>query len=138
MDDLEKVFVLRRVLLFKMLIGEILLSLAEKITALDMKAGQTIFKKGDPANGMYIVVSGTVKVIKDSTIITKINADGFFGELALLDNEPRFADAIAETDGKLLFMDKKTFDQISDDQPTVFRETVNYVLQYLRGYLHNE
>lgn len=135
MDTIEKMFVLRKVPIFKMLDGELLLSIAEETSALDMQAGQSIFKKGDPPDGIYIVVSGKVKLTKDSDTISYVTENGFFGELALLDNETRYADAVAETEGMLLFLDKQTFNQISDDQPIVFRETVNYVMQYLRGYL---
>tara|TARA_B100000029_G_scaffold157003_2_gene152244 strand:- start:1847 stop:2329 length:483 start_codon:yes stop_codon:yes gene_type:complete len=57
------------------------------------KKGEAIFKKNAPGEGMYIIISGQV-IIKDpdsKTVFATLNNNNFFGEMALLDEEPRSA-----------------------------------------------
>jgi len=66
-------------------------------------AGQTIFQRGDEGSGMLFVVSGQVHIVVSSAegreiILNIIEPGQEFGELALLDGEPRSADAVAHTD----------------------------------------
>ncbi len=62
--------------------------------------GQTIFQKGDPGSSMMAVVSGKVKICSYSIegkelVLNIINQGGIFGEIGMLDGEPRTADAVA-------------------------------------------
>ncbi|GAB4340365.1 MAG: cyclic nucleotide-binding domain-containing protein [Calditrichia bacterium] len=68
------------------------------------KAGELIFKQGDAGVGMYIIEKGVVAIrLEPSEIVVAELADGeFFGELALLDDAPRSASAVAQTDCKIL------------------------------------
>ena len=68
------------------------------------KVGEPIFKKLSPGEGMYVILNGTVE-IKDpdsNTVFAKLESGDFFGELALLDEEPRSAMAIATESAKLI------------------------------------
>ena len=61
------------------------------------KKDEYVFKQNAPAEGMYVILDGSVE-IKDpdsGTIFASLNAGDFFGELALLDEEPRSASAHA-------------------------------------------
>lgn len=135
MHDIQKVFVLRSVDLFKLLPGETLLVLAESTEVLDMHPEQVIFNEGDPPTGLYIIVSGRVDVIKNNKVIAELKENQFFGELALIDNSTRTATITAKTEGTLLFLDKETFDRISDDLPDVLRSIIQVLMRYLRQYL---
>lgn len=64
--------------------------------------GDVIFRKGDPAGEMFVVESGEVNVVKDGKIVETISTDGFFGEMSLIDDTARSADAVAHTDCRLL------------------------------------
>ena len=69
----------------------------------------TLFGKGDPGAELFAVVSGTVKITVPSSdgreaLITLIQRGEIFGEIALLDGQPRTADAVAMTDGDLLII----------------------------------
>tara|TARA_Y100000590_G_scaffold469256_1_gene655831 strand:- start:1432 stop:1917 length:486 start_codon:yes stop_codon:yes gene_type:complete len=68
------------------------------------KIDEHIFKKLAPAEGMYVIIHGAVKIIdNDSETVFASLIDGdFFGELALLDEEPRSASAIATAPAKLI------------------------------------
>ena len=106
MDDMQKIYTLREVELFKQLPGEILLVIAQETQVQDVAAGEVIFAEGGPPTGLYMIASGKVKIEKNKQVLTTLNENAFFGELALLDNSTRAASAIAETDGVLLFMEK--------------------------------
>lgn len=135
MQNMQKVFVLRAVELFKALPSETLLVIAEETEVLDMQAGQTIFSVGDPPTGLFIIISGEVEITKNNQTINHLKENEFFGELALIDNTGRSANAVAKTEGTLLYLDKETFDRITDDLPEVLRGVVRTILGYLRGYL---
>jgi len=68
------------------------------------KKDEHVFKKLAPAEGMYVILDGGV-LITDSdseTIFAKLESGDFFGELALLDEEPRSASAISTMPSRLI------------------------------------
>ena len=68
------------------------------------KKDEHVFKKLAPAEGMYVILDGEVKITdSDSdTIFATLGSGDFFGELALLDEEPRSASAIATLPARLI------------------------------------
>jgi hypothetical protein len=138
MFDMQKVFTLREVELFKQLSGEALLIIAEDTEVIDIANKQVIFTEGDSPSGLYIVMSGEVEISKQGKVIATLKGNDFFGELALLDNETRTASAIASRDGVLLFLKTETFNRITEDQPEVLRVVVQVIMRYLRNYLKTD
>ena len=68
------------------------------------KANEPVFKKLAPSEGMYVILKGTVE-IKDpdsNTTFATLGSGDFFGELALLDEEPRSAMAVATEASELV------------------------------------
>ena len=77
---------------------------------LQAPAGETIFAAGDAGNGrMYVVLEGTVEIRLGNRTLDTIEAGGFFGEMALIDESPRSASAIAQTRCRLAVVDEKQF-----------------------------
>ncbi|GIR23377.1 cAMP-binding protein [bacterium] len=73
----------------------------------EYKAGDYIFKNRAPGEGMYIIVKGNVKITvgtrsKKENVFANLTDGEFFGELALFDDEPRSANAIATENTQLL------------------------------------
>ena len=71
------------------------------------KINDFIFKNRAPGEGMYIIMQGSVKITigtrnENENILAELEEGDFFGELALFDDEPRSANAIATTDSQLL------------------------------------
>jgi len=111
MDRLE---LLRKIPLFSPLSDEILSNLSTTVRLQKIKQGQVIFRKGDEGTALYILRSGTIKIVLPSRlgaeIIVSIFSDGdFFGEMALLDGEPRSADAVAIKPSELLVLSRNDF-----------------------------
>ena len=76
----------------------------KEISRLNYKKGEIIFKKGSLGEGMYLILSGSV-VIKDpesGIVFASLTNDNFFGEMALLDEEPRSAQAEATSPSHLI------------------------------------
>lgn len=68
------------------------------------KKGETIFKKGSPGEGMYVILSGSVNILDPDSglVFTSLSNNNFFGEMALLDEEPRSAQAQAIVPSNLI------------------------------------
>jgi CRP/FNR family cyclic AMP-dependent transcriptional regulator len=71
------------------------------------KKRETIIHDGDPGLGMYIIVSGSVEIVEENEkagkkTLAKLSDGSFFGDMALLDEEPRSASAIALVDSDIM------------------------------------
>ncbi len=85
------------------------------------KAGEIIFREGDPGDGMYFILSGYVSVFTGGRAhrLTTFAEGVFFGEMAILENEPRSATVRAETDAQLLFMATEDFQRLTESEPSL-------------------
>ncbi len=73
------------------------------------KKGHTLVKQGDSGLGLYIIVSGKVKIVKETAdgeeMEEAVHGPGdFFGEMSVLDDEPRSASVIALEDTECLLL----------------------------------
>jgi len=77
--------------------------------------GQKIFDEGQVGNQAYIVQSGRVEIVKiredQETVLGAIGEGGMFGEMALIDNQPRMAMARAAEVTTLIFVSRMMFEQ---------------------------
>ena len=76
------------------------------------KAGQTIFQEGQKGDRLYIILDGEVRISKyipgvGEEALAILEKGDFFGEMALIDNEPRSADAKAHKDVTVLPIESK-------------------------------
>lgn len=75
--------------------------------------GDVVFEEGDLGEKLYLVLSGTVRIRKESdlvaTVLGEIGAGEMFGEMALLDSKPHSATAIAVGPTELAVYDKASF-----------------------------
>lgn len=105
---------IKQIPLFKMLSGDNITALEASLRRLSLKQGQALFHKGDEGTALYIVKKGTIKIvlpsrIGDEIIVTIFSAGDFFGEMALLDGEPRSADAIAIEPSEVFVLKRNDF-----------------------------
>jgi CRP/FNR family transcriptional regulator, cyclic AMP receptor protein len=91
------------------------------------RAGSTIFAKGSPADGLYILVSGRVRVLDDAgEDVAVLGAGDFFGELSLLDASAHANTVVAADDCELMIVAKERFDELlaaNADVARIVRET---------------
>jgi CRP/FNR family transcriptional regulator, cyclic AMP receptor protein len=69
--------------------------LAARATTRSYPAGTTILRQGDTSMAVYVILSGRVAVHVGAQVVREIGADGFFGELGVLDDAPRSATIVA-------------------------------------------
>lgn len=98
------------------------------------QAGDLVFSKGDPADRMYLVDSGTVSLTIDDRVLEVVGPGGVFGEMAVIDREPRSADAVAESDCELVAIDKRRFWFLVQETP-YFAE---FVMRIMANRLRRE
>ncbi len=129
----ERMAFLRTVPIFEEMPGQELRRVAEMLTGTEVASGETIFKKGDPGDALYIVRRGAVS-IKDGTIELSLAKTGdFFGELALLDNESRSADAIAAEDTSLARLNGADFRELMARRPQIQERILRVIVRRLRA-----
>jgi CRP/FNR family cyclic AMP-dependent transcriptional regulator len=86
------------------------------------RGGSEVFTKGSPADGLYVVVSGSVRVLGDNGAELGVLGPGdFFGELSLLEGAPHGRDVVAIEDTELMVIAKECFDDIVAGNPDVAR-----------------
>jgi CRP/FNR family cyclic AMP-dependent transcriptional regulator len=102
-----------------------------------LKRGATIFSKGDPGNFLIAVVSGTVKISVSSpdgrsAILNLIGAGEIFGEMSVLDQQPRSADATANTNCEIFIIDRREFIPFVRSQPALAMKFIELLCTRLR------
>ena len=86
------------------------------------RAGSQVFARGTSADGLYIVVSGAVRVLgADGAELGVLGAGDFFGELSLLHGTAHGRDVVAVEDTELMVVAKECFDDLLAGNPAVAR-----------------
>jgi CRP/FNR family cyclic AMP-dependent transcriptional regulator len=129
--------VLRQHPIFRDLGPEALDQLCRYAKHMSLKRGATICSKGDPGNSLFAVISGTVKISVSSpdgrnAILNLINAGETFGEIAVLDGQPRSTDAIANTNCELFVIDRRDFLPFLRSQPELAMKFIELLCTRLR------
>jgi CRP/FNR family transcriptional regulator, cyclic AMP receptor protein len=86
---------------------------AAEIYGRDFPAGAVVFEEGDPGSRMYVIQSGEVRIVKRvgqrEITLARLGPGEAFGEMALLEGQPRSATAIVETTARILEIDEVAF-----------------------------
>jgi len=99
---------LQKVPLFAELTGSELREFVRIAHARTYRPGEVIFFEGEPGVGMYVIRNGEVEIRKagadsdEELLLARLKDGDFFGELALLDDSPRSASAVAVTPTELI------------------------------------
>ncbi len=82
-----------------------------------LEAGEKVFLENETGTVMYMVRSGRIDVLTYGTVLENVRAGGIFGEMALIDDAPRSAAAIAAEPSSVFTIDKSTFLALVRDEP---------------------
>lgn len=96
------------------------------------QAGEKIFLEEDAGNAMYMVRSGRVDVITYGIVLENVRAGGIFGEMALIDDGPRSAAAMAAEPTEVVAIDKPTFLAVIRDDPQFALKVMGLLATRLR------
>ena len=106
-DESETALALRHVPVFADLSPREIREVEHIVHQRDYASGETVFRKGDPGLGMYIIIHGGVQIADDEdpehlVVYSEMGDGDFFGDMALLDESDRSASALATAETRLI------------------------------------
>jgi trk system potassium uptake protein TrkA len=75
----------------------------------ELPAGVDLVRKGEPGDALFVILEGEAVVQQDGEEVNRVGPGAYFGELALLDGEPRSATVVAATDVKVAVIGIRMF-----------------------------
>jgi CRP/FNR family transcriptional regulator, cyclic AMP receptor protein len=111
--------------------------LAAQLEDVELTPGQVVFKRGDPGDAIFIVSSGEVEIyVEDTTgqriVFETAKAGDFFGELSLLDGDPRSASAVAIAPTRAVRIDREDLTLLFTRHPTAALDVLAVIGRRLR------
>jgi CRP/FNR family cyclic AMP-dependent transcriptional regulator len=108
---------LKNIGLFGALNDDVLAHLAKTLSVEAPETGQTLFREGEPATAMYVVISGEVEVLKKSrggfeARVAVLGPSDWFGEMSIVDIQPRSATVRALAPGRLVRISPSELDAL--------------------------
>lgn len=108
----ERVLALKNIELFHDIPGEVLADIAALLEEETYEKGQYIVNEGDLGKELFMIVKGEVEVVAGGNVVAVMKEGAGFGEMALIDSQPRSADIIAKNDVLVLKMESDDFLEI--------------------------
>ena len=99
---------------------------------LALEPGAAVFEQGDPGDVMYAVVEGSVDIVLDDRVLETVDSGGIVGEMALIDDGPRSASAIASTPVRLARIGEREFMFLVQEHPTFALQVMRILAERIR------
>jgi CRP/FNR family cyclic AMP-dependent transcriptional regulator len=138
-EHARRVSILSRTPVFAGLPRRLLARLAVQLFEKAYAPGEAVFAEGDPGKGLFVVLDGEIEVVRDigqgpQRIVT-FGPGTAFGELALIDDLPRSASALAVTPTRLLILYRSHFEDLVAGDRAIALVVANNLLRLLAGYV---
>jgi CRP-like cAMP-binding protein len=103
-----------------------------------MRAGETLFQRGDPGVSMMAILAGEVRIVLPSEdgqdqVLNVLTQGAVFGEIALFDGKSRSADAVAVTNGRLLVIERAATLRLMEQDSGFAHRVVEIICARLRA-----
>jgi CRP-like cAMP-binding protein len=105
---------------------------AELSTILEIRAGTVVTQMGGAGESFFVIIDGTVAVRTPVGVGGQLQPGDFFGEMSLLDGEPRSATITATTEVRLLVVDRVHFWRLLDETPELIRRILTVLSRRVR------
>ena len=132
LSNVEKVLILKSVSMFSHTPDHVLADVADLLEEFDVSENETIFEKGDTGDSMYIILDGKVRVHDGERLLNYLGERDVFGEMALLDPEPRLASVTAAGVTRLFRLDQAPFFELMEERPEVATGIIRVLTSRLR------
>ncbi len=129
----EKAEMLRRVELFAVLPPDVLAAAADEAVEVQFPAGRPIVRQGEVGTGLFVLTSGRARVVRDGDQIAELGPGDFFGELSVIDQEPRIAQVVAEEPVICLALASWDFEKVLTQAPQATLTLLRTVTRRLRA-----
>ena len=121
---MERLLVLRHVPLFSEMTLDQLEAINKIASEQHYVKGHVIFREGALGSDLFLVVEGKVRIVKDidtpeEATLCVLGSGSYFGEMAILDDEPRSASVIVEQDVQLLTLDGDSLKELVLEMPEI-------------------
>lgn len=131
-DMRHRFWALRSTLLFDQVSGEALIYVAEHVTEIHFAEGGVVVEQGQPGDSLFVVLEGTVEIVRDRERIGELSAGDSFGELALVDERPRGATVRALSTARMLRLHRAPFRDALAEHPEIRLGLVRGLARWLR------
>jgi CRP/FNR family cyclic AMP-dependent transcriptional regulator len=133
----DKRAILRDHYLFRKLTPQQIDRLGACIVGKTVKRGTHIFAKGDAGSSLFAIGTGTVRISVPSVegkdaVLNVVSKGDIFGEIALLDGQPRTADATAVTDCELYVIERRDFLPVVREEPEIALKLIEILCSRVR------
>ncbi len=137
-ETMERLLALKQVPLFATLSLDQLEAVHQITRETTFLAGDVIMREGDPGGELYLLLEGTVRVWKNhgtprATPLSTLAAVTYFGEMAILDDEPRSATVIAVEPARLLSLDGRSLKDLVHQMPEIAFEIFRVLTSRVRA-----
>lgn len=128
---------IRKISIFKNLSNAHIASVIDSFSFIKVQKGDMIFNQSDKSTDFYIVVKGNVRAVLhneegDELILAIFSAGDFFGEMSLLDANPRSAAVVAADDSVLAVLKRSDFLSLIKKDPMIAVDMLSALVQRLR------
>jgi CRP/FNR family transcriptional regulator, cyclic AMP receptor protein len=118
--------------LFSSLGGRALKRIASQVKVVDHAAGKEITEQGGGGVGFHLILAGTVSVTVNATERPDMGPGQYFGEISLIDGQPRSATVTAKDDVRTLSLVSWAFTPILREEPEVANALLDVMCARLR------
>lgn len=134
---MKYLLILKKVPLFAQMSLEQLEAISRIVTETAVFESEVIFKENEMGDRLYVIVEGRVAVVKNyrtshEVVLATLKETDYFGEMAILDNEPRSATIVVEEDSRLLSISGQKLRDIVQQKPEIAFEIFKVLTQRLR------
>ena len=86
---------------------------------IDLPAGKELIREGDPGRQFFVLLDGEAEVRRKGRKVNTLGAGDFFGEMALIDGEPRSATVVAVSDVYVMTITRAKFLKLLESEPKI-------------------
>jgi HEAT repeat protein len=133
LSTLEKVITLKEVGIFAEIPDESLARVAPLMEEMWVDSGNSIITKGEMGDCLYIIIEGQVRIHDEERTLNYLESGDVFGEISVLDTEPRTASVSAAEDTQLLRLDQESLYEAIDDHSEVAKGIIKMLSRHLRA-----
>jgi CRP-like cAMP-binding protein len=99
----------------------------------DFQNEEVIVKKGDEGAGFYLILQGAVEVRSNGKTLAKLGPGHFFGEMSVVDTQPRSADVVAVESSRALVLSAWAFKSLLSERPRIAVKMLQELVRRLRN-----
>jgi CRP/FNR family cyclic AMP-dependent transcriptional regulator len=96
-----------------------LAAIGERALEVDFPTDHVIARQGEIGTGLFVVIEGAVRVVRDGQELARLGAGDFFGEMSVIDGLPRVAQVVTVEPTRCLALASWEFERLVIDHPTI-------------------